>query len=383
MNVSQLTPIIQALYHAKWPGMFWGQPGIGKSYSFRAAAQQIIKTLGLTGHVLERHQVKRYVEAGHDIKQAFGVFDLRLSQCDPVDVGGLPRENKINGSTERVPPSWFAHLGRDDLPDYGILLLDELPSAPLSVQTAAYQITLDKVIDEYKLKAGWTVFAAGNRLTDGGQFFKMPSALADRLCHIDVESDLDSWVGWAIDNGVDNSLVAFMRFRPELLNTFEDHTKTKGKGFAFATERSWTAVDALLRNNPGLDDVTLQAIAGGIVGAGQAAEYMGFRQVWHRMPSVDSILIDPDSAILPEDAATQYAVLTALASRTSYDNIPNCLKYVERFTAVGRAELGMLYIRDMQRRASNEQQKGDKAYKNPVTSQAYSQWALKNKDLFG
>lgn len=396
MKVNQLSAIVTALYNAQRTGMFWGPPGIGKSASFRTAATEIAKNLGLQGPVLERHQIRPFIQrmdekhgagAGKEmIKQCFGLFDLRLSQTDPVEVGGLPRENKENGTMEKLPPSWFAHTLRDDLPDYGILLLEELPSAPLSVQTAAYQITLDKVIDDYRLKKGWATFAAGNRLTDGGQYFKMPNALANRLCHIDVESDLDSWVDWAIDNNVDHSLVAFLRFRPDLLNTTDEHTKSKSKGFAFATERQWHAVDDFLKNNPQADDSVVSAIVGGLVGTGTAAEYIGFRQVWFRMPSIDGILIDPHSAVVPEDSATQYAVMTALAARCAYDNAQQCFEYVDRFTQMGRAEMGMLFVKDMQRRqgmaAQAAQQKGE-PFMRAEQSPAYTQWAVKNKDLFG
>lgn len=382
MNVTQLKPIITALYNAQVTGMFWGPPGIGKSDSFRAAAIEIAKQLGLTGPVLERHEVRKFIAEGGDITQAFGMFDLRLSQCDPVDVGGLPRENKNNGTMERLPPSWFPHTMRNDVPNYGILLLDELPSAPLSVQTAAYQITLDGVIDDYKMKEGWSCFAAGNRLTDGGQYFKMPNALANRMCHIEVDSDMDSWVGWAMNNNIEHSLVAFIQFKPDLLNSFEKHVKDKGKGFAFSTERVWVMANNMLVNNPNVDDTSMLAILGGLLSPGVAAEYMGFRAVWQNMPSVQQILIDPQSAPLPEDAATQFAVCTALASQTTYNNIPQCLDYIDRFTQLGRQELGMLYIKDMQRRASIACQK-DKTLQNPATSPAYAAWGHKNQDLFG
>lgn len=390
MNVNQLSPIIVALFNAGRTGMFWGAPGIGKSYSFRTAAKAIAESLGLTGPVLERHEIKSFLAGGGNIKQAFGMFDVRLSQSDPVDVGGLPRENKVNNTMERLPPSWFPHTLRHDLPDYGILLLDELPSAPLSVQTAAYQITLDGVIDEHGIKEGWQVFAAGNRLTDGGQFFKLPAALANRLCHIDVESSVDSWTDWAIDSGMDHSLIAFIRFRPDLLNTFEEHAK-KGKGaqagtgFAFATERMWEAVNDFLVNNPSVDPTSMTAIISGMIGEGNAAQYMAFRKTWHAMPNIQAILVDPDSQPVPEDAATQFAVCTALAAQTSYNSAQNAFEYVDKFTQMGRAELSMLFVKDLQRRQGIAQKEaiaaGNTSFMRAEMSPAYTLWAQKNKDL--
>lgn len=396
MKVSELNPIIVSLYNAKRTGMFWGAPGIGKSSAFRAAAEAIKNSLGLPGPVLERHQIKPFLASMTDkygadkaremIRQCFGLFDLRLSQEDPVDIGGLPRENKETHTMEKLVPSWFAHSMRHDLPDHGILLLEELPSAPVSVQTAAYQITLDGVIGDFRLKKGWTTFAAGNRLTDGGQFFKMPNALANRLCHIDVESNLDSWVEWAINNGVDHSLIAFLRFRPDLLNTYEDHVKNKRKGMAFATERQWHAVDDFLKGNASADDALTYAVVAGLVGEGPAAEYVGFRKVWHNMPSIDGILIDPASAVLPEDAATQYAVMTALAGRACYDNAKQCFDYVDRMTATGRSDMSMLFVRDMVQRqavAAEAARKAGKPFQRAEQSPSFSIWASKNAALFG
>jgi len=385
MKVNELTPIIVALYNANRTGMFWGAPGIGKSASFRAAATAIKNQLGLTGPVLERHEIKPFLARGGDIRNAFGLFDLRLSQMDPVEVGGLPRENRTNSTMEKLPPSWFAHSLREDLPDFGILLLEELPSAPLSVQTTAYQITLDKVIEEFKLKEGWATFAAGNRLTDGGQYFKMPNALANRLCHIDVESDVDSWCQWAVEQNKDHSLIAFIRFRPDLLNTTDEHIKNRGKGFAFATERQWEAVNDFLVNNPSVDAATTSAIVGGLVGSGPAAEYVSFRSVWNNMPSIDGILIEPATAILPEDAATQFAVMTALASRATYDNLAQCLTYTDRLMAKGRPEMAVMFIKDMQIRQNTAWQAAQaegRQFQRAEQSPAYSIWATKNVDLF-
>lgn len=397
MNINQLKPIIKSLYNAGRTGMVWGAPGIGKSDAFKAAALEIAKEqIGPDAVVIERNQVREYQARGGDMRKAFGLFDLRLSQMDPVEVGGLPREDESNGTMAKLPPSWFAHSARDDLPDFGMLLLEELPTAPLSVQTTAYQLALDKVIDDFRMKDGWGTFAAGNRLNDGGSYTKLPNALANRICHIDVESDLDSWVEWAIGAGIDHSLIAFVRFRPELLNTYEEHVTKKLKGFAFATERQWHAVHDFLVNNSvmgangmlqlAVDDTTTMAVMGGLVGTGSAAEYKGFRDVWYKMPSIDGIILSPDTAVVPEDAATQFAVMTALAAKADYNNLGNCFTYCDRFKAMGRHEMMMLFVRDMQRRQQLKQQAaiaaGDRSFQDASQSAAFSKWASQNADLF-
>ena len=103
------------------------------------------------------------------------------------------------------------------------------------------------------------------------------------------------------------SLLAFVRFKPDLLNTFDKHVKEKVKGFAFATERVLERVDDVLKNNSGLGDDVLHAIVAGLAGAGWAAEYLSFRKVWHNMPSIQQVLIDPQTAIHCQQFVIDYA----------------------------------------------------------------------------
>ncbi len=368
MNIEQMIAVLVAGFQAREPQMLRGAPGIGKSAGMLEAAERLAGMLGLKGGVW---QWGDKVAEGLTIKDYFGYVDQRLSQCDPVDVGGLPYADHANGTQHRLCPSWFAHTDRADMPDYGILALEEIVSAPQSVQAAAYQFTYDRRIGDKVMKSGWSIVLTGNRITDGGVVFKMPTPLANRVTHHDIESDATCWRDWAIDVDVDLSLIAFIGLRPDLLNTFEQHVKEKKAGDAFATERTWDKVDRYLRLN--LPDDVLLALVGGAVGEGPAAEFMGFRQVWQQMPNIDGILLDPINSRLPEDAATQYAVATALAARATKDNFDVVLQYVDRFGAEqGRPELGVLCVKDASRRDPSV-----------MMTKAFTGWATRNKDLLG
>ena len=78
-----------------------------------------------------------------------------------------------------------------------ILLLDEISAAPQSVQAAAYQITLDRVVGEHKLPDNCIVIAAVKRVTDKLVSIIMPKPLANRMLHIEVEGSFDSRRGWS------------------------------------------------------------------------------------------------------------------------------------------------------------------------------------------
>lgn len=341
MNINALVQHIRFAHKANNVQMVWGAPGIGKSAACQEAADILAGELGLEGGVVEYGDA---APEGFTIDQCFGVVDVRLSQCDPVDVGGLPYKTSRN-TQGRLIPDWFPAEGRDDLPEHGLLLLEEIVSAPLSVQAAAYQLTHDRRIGNKVMKPGWSIIMTGNRLTDGGVVFKMPTPLANRTTHLDVESDVDCWREWGLKNGTETSLLAFIAFRPDLLNTFEDHVKQKRDGMAFATERSWMMVDRL--EKAGMPDDMFFDQARGSVGQGPAAEYSAWRKTWQNMPNLDHVLMNPQSAKIPEDSGTQYAVAVGLAARATRENLDEVMTYMERFdTEKGRPELLVLCLQD-------------------------------------
>lgn len=339
LTAEQLPDAINLAIYASRPLMIHGSPGLGKSDAAAQAARDQADKRGLT-------QVAMLSDVAHltDPKGAYGLFDVRLSQCDPVDVGGLPVADHERGTQGRLVPDWFPSTERADLPDYGILLLEEVVSAPPAVQAAAYQLTHDRRIGDKVMKEGWTVVLTGNLLSDGGVVHKMPTPLANRLMHVYVRSDVDSWCRWALTHNIAPEIVGFIRFRPDLLNNFEQHVKNKQTGHAFATERSWAMTSDLVGD--GANSAVVAAMVAGTIGAGPAMEFSAFRKVWKEMPNIDQIMMDPNGAPVPDRGATAYAVSAALAGRAKPDNFSTILIYAERMPR----EFMMMIVKDSARR---------------------------------
>jgi len=76
-------------------------------------------------------------------------------------------------------------------------------------------------LGQYRVPKGWAIFAAGNRQGDRGVTYTMPAPLANRFSHFEVDINLDDWVAWAYDNQIDERIIAFLRFRPDLLFDFD------------------------------------------------------------------------------------------------------------------------------------------------------------------
>jgi hypothetical protein len=301
------------------PVMLWGPPGVGKS--------QIV------AQIAERHAV--------------ALIDLRLSQMEPTDLRGIPfrQGDRVEWSVPSMLPDASRHGAK------GILFLDEINAAAPTVTAAAYQLILDRRLGEYSVPAGWALFAAGNRQGDRGVVYTMPSPLANRFTHYQLEPHLDDWSAWAYARGIDDRLIAFLRFRPDLLFDF-DPAHTSG---AFPSARTWEYAHRALRKFADRADLLLEALQS-CVGAAAGVEAKAFLDHLGRLPDVDAILRG-ESQEVPRELGLQYGVATALVRRVlerkheprSRELVGRVLDYAARLP---QQELGVMLVTDLQRSLS-------------------------------
>jgi hypothetical protein len=277
-------------------------------------------------------------------RHAAPVIDIRLSQMEPSDLRGIPF--RVEGMVDWAIPSILPDAQRHG--SAGVLFLDEITSAPPAVSAAAYQLILDRRLGEYQVPPHWAIFAAGNRQGDRGVTYSMPAPLANRFSHFEVETHLDDWVSWAYANGIDERVIAFLRFRQELLFDFDPaHNPV-----AFPSPRSWEFAHRGLRkfeDHPELLQGTLQACVGPAAGI----ELTAFVNSLDQMPDLDAI-INGEPVQVPREIDLQYAVAAALVGRAirarAGDNwtsvVGNILTYARRFP---QREMGVMLVSDLHR----------------------------------
>ena len=322
MRPSQLFYVIDREFQSTRSGhhtpvMVWGPPGVGKS--------QIV------AEVADKHDVP--------------LIDIRLSQMEPSDLRGIPFRS--GGRVEWATPAMLPDAERHGAE--GILFLDEITSAPPSVSAAAYQLILDRRLGEYRVPEGWAIVAAGNRQGDRGVTYSMPAPLANRFSHFELETHLDDWVAWAFANGLDERVIGFLRFRPELLFDFDPaHNPV-----AFPSPRTWEFANRALQkfgHNEDMLSASLQACVGPAAGIELAA----FVQNLDKLPDIDAI-VRGESLTVPDEVDLQYAVASALVgralrardeggdARAVYGHI---LDYAAAFK---QREMGVMLVSDMHR----------------------------------
>jgi len=201
---AQLEDAICKFYKAKRALFIWGTMGIGKSHKVRDAARRIAKELGLK--VDERNLKYGSLEHIND-PEYFLVIDIRLSQCDPSDLRGIPVWEKEKAATQWLPPTTFPRKG------FGIIFFDELNLAPNLVQASAYQFILDRGLGEYMVPDGYAVFAAGNRLEDRANVFEMSAPLSNRMGHVQLDPPhVKPWTDWAAKHNIDPRVIGYLNF---------------------------------------------------------------------------------------------------------------------------------------------------------------------------
>lgn len=257
------------------PAMIWGPPGIGKS--------ELIAEIG--------------DETGRP------VIDMRLLLLEPTDIKGIPYYDPTTKTMKWAQP---ADLPTDTNMANAILFLDEVNAAPPSVQAAAYQLILNRRVGEYHLPKGVSMLCAGNRESDKGVTFRMPSPLANRLVHVEMASHFDDWQKWAIANKIHADVVGFLSHHKQKLFNFDPKSPDK----AFATPRSWFFVSQLISD--ALPESMNTALVAGTVGEGLATEFTAHRKVAARMPKSDDILLGKEKALNVKDLSAMYSLTISL-----------------------------------------------------------------------
>lgn len=301
-----------------------GKPGGGKS----ALAQSVAKSLGFDKTI-----------------QFFA------SLRDPVDLLGTPRND--GDVTRWIPPEELAQLrtGRN------LLIIEEMSDCNTAMQNGLCGLIYDRKLNDLHLSPQTYIIATGNRTQDKSGANRVVSKLMGRVRHMEFTENIDDWSEWALNAGIDVTLIQFLRFRPELLSDFNPDNKCN------PTPRTWERVNKIPADLP--TDLYFANVAGD-VGEGAAAEYTGFRRIYESLPSIDALLLNPSKADVPKDPAVLYATMGAIAHKATKDNFDRVAEYLDRVPP----EFQVMSVSDIMKLQPAVKQ-----------TKAFVTWAVKNSNI--
>jgi hypothetical protein len=310
--------------------MLVGSPGIGKS--------DIVKL------VAKKHNLK--------------LIDVRLAQSDPTDLNGFPTLQSDGQRMDYAPPTTFPLEKLDQIPeghDGWLLFLDEINAAPPSIQAAAYKLVLDRQIGAHNLHKRVAIVCAGNKSTDKAIVNRLSTAMQSRMIHLNLMVDPEAWLDWANASDIDHRVISFIKFRPELLDTF-------------ASPRTWEFLSKIISDKIKFTK-TDHAVLTGTVGEGPATEFRAFCEVYKDLPNIEDMIENPTTVTIPNEPGHQYAMTTLISHHANDDTIEPLMIVIKKLPI----EFQVVVLKDIYSIAPELKQ-------NPIIQD----WINKNADkLFG
>lgn len=329
MRASLLKETLKSLVRVGRTVAIEGPPGGGKTTIVHTVAEE----LGLP--IIEKHMPTMLVE------------DF-----------GIPYPNADDMGFDYRLPEWFPYQGKEGTEDGGILLFDDRNQAGNDLQKVLANIQQARNLHGKRLADGWVVISTGNRQADRAGANRVLSHLRNRETILEFETHLDDSTQWMIDNGVRPEVIAFIRFRPNLLHDFDPQRDVN------PTPRAWVeGVSAVLGEVPA--EAEYECFKGA-VGEGAAAEFVGFMRIYRKLPNPDSILLNPTAGDVPTDPATLYALSGALAERITEANMERACVYAERMPP----EFSVLMVSHAVRKTPDL-----------ANTQAFTKWSLAHQSV--
>ncbi len=264
------------------------------------------------------------------------VIDIRVSQCEPVDMQGFPGVTSDERMTFHIP-EYFPIVG-DALPSTNnpnnpeekykgwVIFLDEFNSGSKQTEAACYKLILDRAVYKYKLHPMCFIIAAGNLSTDRAIVNTQSTATTSRMTHYRVRIDHEVWIEWANSHDIDHRIVSFIKFKPSILHKFDPATNE----LTFPCPRTWEFASKSIRGSDTIDKINKVRLAG-TVGHGAAMEFATYCQIYQNLPTIDQIVANPTSGwTVPKEPSELYAITTMISHNTTVDNIAGMLRAIER-----------------------------------------------------
>ncbi len=279
---------------------------------------------------------------------------------DPTDVVGVPHPHFEKGITEFLPPKDLMYLTEmGPTPEKPVVAcFDDLPTANENVFAALFRLFQQRQVGGHQIRDNVLLCATGNRVEDRAGASELPTALANRFIHFNIKMNSEEWREWAIDENVDENIVAYVRARG---GTALHNFKPDSGPVAFPTPRSVTNASGIVQAIGLEGDMKALTIAlVGCCGEGWATEFMGFLKNRHKLIPATEIVKDPVKCRVPKEGEVDvmFATITSLIyylkrEMHSKDEakvkklVKDCcaaIKYTER---VPHKEMGVVLARDI------------------------------------
>lgn len=296
MKPSQLIPVLKTAFQEQENVILVGPPGVGKTDMTEQAAKE-------------------------------GGFRLMINHpviSEPTDYKGLPVPRE--GYAEFLPYGMLRTLMDTNEPT--VFFMDDLGTANESVQAAAMQLWLLREIDGKRISDKVSIVAATNRVKDKAGVKTVIAPLRSRSTILEVTVDTNDWLEWAWKNNIHTAITSFINFKQNMLLDERDASREIVNTH---NPRNIVTLDRWLKRK--LPTSSEREVFTGAVGEMFATEFIGFLDIFRKIPDPVDVLKDPSKYIGKEfKLDVQYALAGALASHVEKNNFANFVTFIQSMT---------------------------------------------------
>ena len=253
------------------------------------------------------------------------VWDVNLNGQGPQEtVGYLVPDSATRDAWFSAPEIWPTLDRVGDKPV--LLFLDEVNDYDPQVRAllrSLYPASGNRKVGSHTLGTNVFVVCATNRRQDGTRSAVEDAPFTERCIKVTLDPNVTDWLDWYDDQqelvASGSHVPAFLRFGTtggDGLDHFNPPVVMPYDGAPHPCPRTWEAVALLEPIRKSAQEIYRKSVKGSI-GDRAATAFFAFLQHVDKLPDIASLRSNPDGFKVPDDPASQFALVSACLSQAT------------------------------------------------------------------
>lgn len=230
-----------------------------------------------------------------------------------------------------------------DDPRPKVIMLDEELKSPKLLQIAWQAIKLERMVANRPFPKRTKIFSTSNNPTDGVGDALQDHGINRVQIYRYVGPTADQWLAWAVEAGIDPSIISWAMFnRGKVFTSYLQMTAKEleendwlfnpaKKGRSFLSLRSLAMCDPVVKNRHIAGSNLTRAAVYGTVGGAAAESLLAHVALAGELLTFEQVVADPVGVTVPEKLSAQlHMACTAVQSITTQDELSRYMRFIDR-----------------------------------------------------
>ena len=271
-----------------------------------------------------------------------------------------------------------------------ILMIDEYGKANPAVKNAMLRLMLERKTAGYTAPEGSIIFATTNLGAEGvGDL--LPAHARNRITVLRTRKPTNvEWIeDFAIDAGIDHTLLAWVSENGQIFQSFEDcpkpddneyiyHPSAPGR-VSFVTPRTLELASNWLKLRTHMSDLELTAALVGTIGPRAAGDLAAYIRIADQLPTLEEIKNHPTTAKVPTSETATCMVVHRTLGTIERNWTDAWMDYMVRLSKEAQGMFANAVRRSVDKKKDGT---GNKRLIEVNTNRKYMEWCLANSYLF-